>query len=110
MRTLLTVAAVAAAALSVAACDMRSGAQSAYLNSGASATPAMPATSLPSQPATEPSTEPMGASQPALASLDQNPTTTAPATSDTASPNTAPPEPASTPPAKTSEPAPEPAK
>lgn len=94
MRSILPVAAVAAAALSVAACDMsRSGAQSAYLNSGASATPAMPATSLPSQPATEASTEPIGASQATVAALNEAPVTTAPATSDTASPNTAPPEP-----------------
>lgn len=72
MRFLLPVAAVAAAALAVAACD-KPGTQSAYNNSGASATPAIPAEQLAATPA------PVQPSQ-------------APAVSDTTSPSTAPPQ------------------
>ena len=98
MRSILPVAALAAAALAVAACD-KPRTQSAYINSGASATPAMPAGSPPSQPATVPSNEPLGqpdkggapAADAAAQVPNERPVTTAPATSDTASPNTAPP-------------------
>ena len=99
MRSFLPVAALAAAALAVAACD-KPRTQSAYINSGTSATPAMPAGSLPSQPATVPSGEPLGQQDKggapatdatAQAPSSERPMTTAPATSDTASPNTAPP-------------------
>jgi hypothetical protein len=86
MNKILLVAAVAAATLAVAACD-KPGAStnSAYINSGTSATPAMPATSAPSQPATVASTEPLGQPQP---EAERQPST-ATATSDTASPNAA---------------------
>ena len=100
MKKPILVAAVAAAALAVAACD-KPQTNSAYINLGASATPAMPATSSPSQPATIASTEPLG--QPDAARADATPTqpaastpepqsqvTSAPATSDTASPNAPP--------------------
>ena len=78
MRILLPVAVVAAAALGLAACD-KPQQKSAYNNSGASATPAMPATQYPSDSAAEPSKD--------------SAATQAPAVSDTASPNTAPAQP-----------------
>ena len=73
MRSIVPVAALAAA-LAVAACDKPRTQSSAYNNSGASATPAMPA----EPPARQ-----------AAAPAEPQPTTS-PATSDTASPNTAP--------------------
>ena len=79
MRFLVHVAAVAAAALAVAACD-KPQTKSAYINSGASATPAMPAQHAPSQSPAE------TAAQPASEAAS----TQAPAVSDTTSPNTAP--------------------
>ena len=91
MKTILSMAAVAAAALGLAACDKPAGTKSAYINSGQSATPAMPATSTPSQPATVPSTEPLGQPAQPDSSAPQPQSTTSTATSDTASPNAAPP-------------------
>ena len=73
MRKLVPVAALAAA-LAVAACDKPRTQSSAYNNSGASATPAMPPASAPSETA-ETVPKPL-ASQ-------------APAVSDTTSPSTA---------------------
>lgn len=75
MRKILPLAAAAAAALALGACD-KPRTNSAYINSGQSATGAMPA-----EPLAPPQT-PEQAPPPAV--------TTAPATSDTASPNTAP--------------------
>ena len=88
MRYLLSVAAVAAAALAVAACD-KPRTQSAYNNSGVSATPAMPAEQAPSQTPAESAAQPMSSGMSAPA----GPTawSQAPAVSDTASPSTAPP-------------------
>jgi hypothetical protein len=86
MKRILTVAALAAAALGVAACE-KPGTNTAYLNSGASATPAMPPVSGPSRPATEASPQDTMAASPGTAA---NEASTSPATSDTASPNTAP--------------------
>jgi len=92
MKTILSMAAVAAAALGLAACDKPANTKSAYINSGQSATPAMPATSTPSQPATVASTQPLGQPAPSQEPAPaQAPSSTSPATSDTASPNTAPP-------------------
>ena len=76
MRKLVPVAALAAA-LAVAACDKPRTQSSAYNNSGASATPAMPA-----EPPAQQASAPVEPQQPQA--------TTSPATSDTASPNTAP--------------------
>jgi hypothetical protein len=88
MKQILLVAAVAAAALAAAACDNArtdaNSANSAYINSGASATAAMPPSSYPSQPATVASNDTLG---PPPAPERQASTDTA--TSDTASPNTA---------------------
>ena len=78
MRKLVPLAALAAA-LAVAACDKPRTQSSAYNNSGASATPAMPA----EQPA-------QAATTPAPAEPQQPQATTSPATSDTASPSAAP--------------------
>ena len=78
MKRHLPVAAIALAALTLAACD-QPRTNSAYNNSGASATPLMPA-----NPPAE--TAPAAPDAPAPA---QSAVTTAPATSDTASPSTA---------------------
>ena len=80
MRFLLEVAAVAAAALGLAACD-KPLTQSAYNNSGASATPAMPAEQSSTPPAAPAQQAPVG--DPAAA------VSQAPAVSDTASPSAA---------------------
>lgn len=85
MRFLIPVAAVAAAALSVAACD-KPRTQSAYINSGTSATPAMPAQQAPAQSPVETVPQPM-TSQAAPAGLS---TSQAPAVSDTTSPSAPP--------------------
>lgn len=84
MRFLIPVAAVAAAALAVAACD-KPRTQSAYINSGASATPAMPAEQAPAQSPAETVPQPV-TSQSAPAGLSAS---QAPAVSDTTSPSTA---------------------
>jgi hypothetical protein len=85
MRFLLRVAAVAAAALAVAACD-KPRTQSAYINSGTSATPAMPAQQAPAEAPSEASAQPMSSQpKPGNAAVSQ-----APAVSDTTSPSTAP--------------------
>ena len=89
MRPILPVAALAAAALAVAACD-KPQTQSAYNNSGASATPAMPASRTPSGAPSETPAEPLKAT-PAETAREVNPS--APAVSDTTSPNTAPAQP-----------------
>ena len=86
MRQTLFVAALAAVAFTGAACD-KPQTKSAYLNSGASATPAMPATQSPSAAPSETPAQPLKAS-PAESASEVNPS--APAVSDTASPNTAP--------------------
>ena len=83
MKRLLPVAAIALAALTLAACD-KPRTNSAYNNSGASATPLMPA-DPPSQALTAAPDAAATAATPAQATV-----TTAPATSDTASPSTAP--------------------
>jgi hypothetical protein len=75
MRQILPVAVLAAAALAVAACDKPARPDSAYINSGQSATPAMPATDADAR-STAREQEPAAV-------------TSSPATSDTASPNTA---------------------
>ena len=77
MKTILSMAAVAAAALGRAACD-KPQTRSAYNNSGASATPAMPAEQQP-QAVAPPASDNSAVSQ-------------APAVSDTLSPNAAPPQ------------------
>ena len=84
MKRLLPVAAIALVVLNLAACDMPRT-NSAYNNSGASATPLMPATPPPEAATAAPN----------ASATAQSAVTTAPATSDTASPSTAPmPEPA----------------
>ena len=82
MKRLLPVAAIALVAINLAACD-KPRTNSAYNNSGASATPLMPAT--PPSEAVSAAPEAAAAAAPA-----QSAVTTAPATSDTASPSTAP--------------------
>lgn len=86
MKTLTFVAALAAAAFAVAACD-KPQTQSAYINSGASATPAMPATQTPSGSPSETPAEPLKA-QPNETARELNPS--APAVSDTTSPSAPP--------------------
>ncbi len=81
MKRLLPVAAIALVAINLAACD-KPRTNSAYNNSGASATPLMPAN--PPSAATD-TPEAAGTVAPA-----QSAVTTAPATSDTALPSTAP--------------------
>ena len=83
MKPIHPVAAIALVALTLAACD-RPRTNSAYNNSGASATPLMPA-DPPSQAVTAAPDAAATAASPA----DATATTTAPATSDTASPSTA---------------------
>lgn len=83
MKRLLPLAAIALVALNLAACD-KPRTNSAYNNSGTSATPLMPA-ELPSQAVTAAPDAAATAATPAEATV-----TTAPATSDTASPSTAP--------------------
>jgi len=83
MKRLLPVAAIALVALTLAACD-KPRTNSAYINSGASATPLMPA-DPPSQAVTAAPDAAVTAASPAQATV-----TTATATSDTASPSTAP--------------------
>jgi hypothetical protein len=81
MKRHLPVAAIALVALTLAACD-QPRTNSAYNNSGTSATPLMPA-DPPSQAVTAAPDAAATAASPATV-------TTAPATSDTASPSTAP--------------------
>jgi hypothetical protein len=83
MKRLLPVAAIALVAFNLAACD-KPRTNSAYNNSGASATPLMPA-DPPSQGVTAAPDAAATAASPAETKV-----TTAPATSDTASPSTAP--------------------
>ena len=84
MNRILFVAAFAATALGLAACD-KPGTRTAYINSGASATPAMPPTSAPSKPATEYSPQDtLGEPR------ESREAATSTAMSDTASPSTAP--------------------
>ena len=83
MKRLHPVAAIALVALTLAACD-RPRTNSAYNNSGSSATPLMPADS-PSQAVTAAPGAAATAAPPAETTV-----TTAQATSDTASPSTAP--------------------
>lgn len=83
MKRLLPVAAIALVALTLAACD-KPRTNSAYNNSGTSATPLMPA-DPPSPALTAAPDATATAASPAESSV-----TTAPATSDTASPSTAP--------------------
>ena len=83
MKRLLPVAAIALVALTLAACD-KPRTNSAYNNSGASATPLMPA-DPPSQAVPAAPDAAATAATPAEAAV-----TTATATSDTASPSTAP--------------------
>ena len=86
MGNLLRVAALVAAALGLAACE-KPGMKSAYNNSGASATPVMPAGQAPSGSPSQTPAEPLKAA-PEETAREVNPS--APAVSDTASPNTAP--------------------
>jgi hypothetical protein len=88
MKRTIVVAALAAAAFAAAGCD-KPQTSTAYINSGASATPAMPATQAPSGSPAETPAEPLKAS-PAEPAREVNPS--APAVSDTASPSAAPPQ------------------
>jgi hypothetical protein len=83
MKRLLPVAAIALVALNLAACD-KPRTNSAYNNSGTSATPLLPA-DPPSQAVTAAPDAAATAASPAETTV-----TTAPAMSDTASPSTAP--------------------
>ena len=87
MRSIIPVAALAAMALAIAACD-KPRTQSAYINSGTSATPAMPAGSGPSESPSESSAQPMSSYPPG----SQVAASQAPAVSDTTSPSTAAPQ------------------
>jgi hypothetical protein len=85
MRPILPLAALVAAAFAAGACE-KPGTQSAYNNSGQSATPAMPATQAPAGSPSQTPAEPLKAPTPESAPTASS----TPAVSDTASPSTAP--------------------